>query len=325
MILLLILFLSFTSPNIASAQTCFNPYAYCPLDGSGPMPGGPSNTSQPLNCPFCGPQNNWSQYPFMTPYMPFQQYTPWWAMYGSLSYPNFYYPGAWNMNGGGINGGMYPHGGGVFAAKPNLYIYSKQDTELEVKLNKPKDASWLLAIPSHESKGWKFTAKPYGKLKTKEATYDYLFYDLRGQESHFQNENGFCVSTEELIPKLVNELNNAGFRKASIEDFVDHWTYKTAASERYCVFPQTNKDISSRYELKSSKKITETVRLWFLVVPEEYRKVTKEGRFKGVPTAEWVSPYLNAKRNVATAKDIEAFEWSVCFLAAQEPTQIKAQ
>ena len=276
----------------------------------------PERSRELAICPFCGPQYNWSQYPVMTPYMPFQQYAPWWVMYGSLSYPNFYYPGAWNMNGGGINGGMYPGQGNVFMAKPNLYFYSKKETKLSVKIEPEKDTSWLLAIPPHEKKGWEFTTQGPAKLKTKDVAYDYLFYDLRGSDASFQDQQGYCVNPEELIPKLVNDLTNAGFRKSAIEDFVDHWNYKIASSERYCVYPQTHHEMNPHFKITASKQPKEITRLWFIVVPEEFRKKSVSGRFGKPPTGEWASPYLKKKRDVASSGELEAFEWAVGFLAA---------
>lgn len=224
----------------------------------------------------------------------------------------------------GIDGNYYPPGpgispGDVYVAKPNLYLYAHKRTSFKAKVNPTQDVGWLLAMPPHDLKGWSGVIKSTGKIKHGKADYDYLFYDLRGQEFHFQDQKGFCVQAEELIPRLVIELNNAGFKKSSIEDFVGHWNYKIAVSDRYCVYPQTHQELDEHYPLTIIPTPPKITRLWFIVVPQEYLndpRLTAK-RFKLAPKLVWESPYLDAKgkkRQVASAHGIEAFEWAVGFL-----------
>ena len=88
--------------------------------------------SVPVDCVLCQanmqtmqpyhPYGNWfTGFPSAI-YQPYAQ--PWWAIQGNMYYPNMYYPGAWSNQGfyPGINANYYHGQGGVFAAKPNVYI-----------------------------------------------------------------------------------------------------------------------------------------------------------------------------------------------------------
>jgi len=266
------------------------------------------NLLNPVNAQtYLSTHNHWTQYPYMAPYLSFQQTTPYWALYGSLNYSNFYSPTPWAAS----------YGGAVIN-KPSLYIYTKQQKKFEIKFTPLTYSHILTSSPRLDHGTLKSTSNSLGVFKHKQSSYDSFFYDICGSEKFLQDTYGFCVDHEELIPSLVKILTNTGFKKTSIEDFVSHWNYKIPHSARHCVYPQTSQELEQEYPLQVLPKPSQLVRLWFLIIPEEYFKNPSPEiiKFKKQPALNWSSPFSESKAN----NDLSVFEWGVSFLQSDFKT-----
>ncbi|MGE0616092.1 MAG: hypothetical protein AB7P04_10665 [Bacteriovoracia bacterium] len=263
------------------------------------------------NCPYCGMRSNYGSYAMPSFYPP--NY-PWWAGYGAMTYPNFYYPTAWNR--GGINPTYFPGQGHVMFGKPNLYISGPAGTEVKVKVELPTENTLLAAVPAHGQMGWEATLQPATAekpLRTAGADYRFFFYDFRSDDAKLQDEAGFCVTRQELMPRLKKILVTAGFRELEVRDFESYWSVKLPPSSKYCVYPQTQAQLDQVAPLRVTPAPTRIRRLAFVIAIKE-GLVANDRKFTREPKKAWVNGDL--ERAVAAERatpGVEVREWSVGF------------
>jgi hypothetical protein len=232
--------------------------------------------------------------------------------FGPMNFSNFFYPGAWF--GGGMNGGFYPGGGHGFMGKPNIYVSGKSGAEVHVKVNLATDSNWLASAPSHGSDGWRGQLDGKGGMTLKGVAYPYLYYDYRLDSKKLQSRAGFCVTGDRLINRLVNVLNDTGFRPNEVKDFKDHWTIKMPPAKLYCVFPQEDEALKNVSVLEVQPKPVKVTRLSFMIVLDSMIHLS-DSSFSMDPKLEW-KPRKGATSNQTSSdsEGIEVREWGVGFL-----------
>jgi len=255
--------------------------------------------------PFIGTRPN----PYFPMFRPAPR-MPWWAQQGHQRYPNFYYPGAWQRY--GMNPRPYPggsQGGAAFAAKPNVYIQGPENAELQVELSFPKKSQHLVSTPNM-TQALDVQIKKNGGLKVNEAIYDYLFYDFRFDHTQSQYLMGECMDGEKLIPKMIQIIEELGHSDKSKEDFRVHWSQKIPYANRYCIYPQFNKELSkvAKLNLVSKEYSISLNRVHFVVqlVPD------KETLSFPPSPQKPIEPPVSKKRR---GSEIQVREWGVAFLA----------
>ena len=106
------------------------------------------------------------------------------------------------------------------AAKPVIYLYPREETEITVKLDYDGEltASW----PAYED-GWSVAARPDGTLTDSQGReYSYLFWEgLSHQEYDFSR--GFCVPGGETGPFLREALTALGLTPREYNEFIVYW------------------------------------------------------------------------------------------------------
>ena len=121
--------------------------------------------------------------------------------------------------------------GGV--AKPILYLYPEEETNVEVTFEKPK----LLetTYPKFKEK-WEVTAKPNGDLTDKDGKYYYgLYWDET--QVHFTNfEEGFYVTKDDAIDFLEEKLSIIGLNDRERNEFIMYWLPILEKNEKSLVY-----------------------------------------------------------------------------------------
>ncbi len=299
-----------------------------PAFGIGYVPGGCGTlclASMRDFCPTCyansGYYGGYGSYGGM---MPWGTPSPYWWQTGPMMYSNFYQPAPWYSSGmpgmsyysPGVMGNYYPGGGGVFAAKPNLYLIGAPGTQVSVKIQmKEEGANWLAAVPAHGQEGWKGTLNDRKRIVTENGAYRYLYSDYRLFGQNFQDQNGFCADRKNIINKMALELNRAGFSGRELADFIEYWSVKLPASKRYCVYPQDERQLNAVAPLEVTPKPVAIRRVLFMVQVGE--GLTKSGhKFTSAPKSTWTPEPL---RMPASEKEgLVIREWGVGFFAAGE-------
>ncbi|MBL7715267.1 MAG: hypothetical protein JNL01_07330 [Bdellovibrionales bacterium] len=309
----LILFLAVTFVQKSNAQF------QCTTGMEYNCPGHPAWQQRTLQgsrwCPYCGMQDNTMMGPmgYGTPGF-FPSYYPSWYGYGAMAYPNFFYPSPWM--GWGVDGGYYPGHGGGYAAKPNVYVEGKEGLSVKIQVQLSNDSTLLAAAPIHGNDGWKGRILKEGKLESKGSEYGYFYYDYRFDEKILQDQAGFCALRKDVIEKMAEGLNQAGFKDREIVDFVSHWSIKIPPMKRFCVFPQDQRTLDKAAKVQIEPKPKAFVRVQFIVIPEEGLK--KYGSlFASEPKKAWDFVEQGKPGRIPAAagqSDLIVREWGVGFL-----------
>ncbi len=151
----------------------------------------------------------------------------------------------------------------VLAAKPNIYLYPKTTTKMNVTLDFPNGGNVVKSIPDYNT-GWNnITVEPNGKINGK---YTYLFYESDNRDFS-QYSEGWIVKKENLELFFRKNMSDYGFKGQEIEDFIEYWIPLLKDSNSYAVYPQLNKDISKEVVLNISKKPDSLLRLIYTIKP----------------------------------------------------------
>lgn len=258
---------------------------------------------------------------------------PWW-MSASPYYSNFYGPpgfyNGWGMMPNYFPTPLYtppyvpPHshhgGGGMYAAKPVLYIKGPAKSKVRVIVEtggrKDSNVEVLVAVPAFsESKGvssWSGELTKTG-LKTPEGEYPYFFYDAWIDDAIFQDRQGHCGDRKEVLGYMQSGLKQRGFPEESIQEFEKTWSVKLPFNQNLCVYPQTEREMQKGVKISFEPKTVELVQLEYVVVPKQFF-ASEEAKGRPRFTKEPKEDFQFASRKVASASTIRAYDWGVGFM-----------
>ena len=114
-----------------------------------------------------------------------------------------------------------PFGGDMVSeAKPVIYLYPEEETEVSVKLD--YDGELTCTYPAYEDV-WRVTASPDGTLTDAGGqTYNYLYWEgLRDCDYDFSR--GFCVAGKDTAAFLETALADLGLTRREANEFIVYW------------------------------------------------------------------------------------------------------
>ena len=111
-------------------------------------------------------------------------------------------------------------GGVGRGAKPVIYLYPQEETEVSVELD--YDGELTCTYPAYED-GWRVTAAPDGTLTDAGGqTYNYLYWEgLR--KNDYDLSRGFCVAGEDTAAFLESALADLGLTRREANEFIVYW------------------------------------------------------------------------------------------------------
>ncbi len=115
---------------------------------------------------------------------------------------------------------LMPHESYFTAAKPVIYLYPQEETEVTVKLKLPGELT--CTYPAYDN-GWAVTAAPDGTLTDgRGQTYNYLYWegDLSGD---CDLSRGFCVAGGDTAAFLEDALAQLGLTRREANEFMVYW------------------------------------------------------------------------------------------------------
>lgn len=179
----------------------------------------------------------------------------------------------------------------IICSKPVIYLYPKEDIEVEVKLNiKGSDPFFY---PKYTD-GWKCKAQPDGTLTIGDNTYNYLFWEAL-EVNHVMSldlHEGFVVNSENVIPFLEEKLSLAGLTSKEQADFITFWGPIMAQQEYNFVRFEFNEECDKFAELSITPRPDNIYRIYILTAPvnSDYKvteqKITRMNR-QGFTVLEW--------------------------------------
>lgn len=171
--------------------------------------------------------------------------------------------------------------------KPNIYLYPESKIQAKVTLIPQKGNEITSSIPDYKN-GWNVSVEPSGVIDGK---YEYLFYE-GNQKKYNPSRVGWSISHDELwqfFPKIMEEY---GFNKKEINDFVDYWEKHIPKSQFYDITLVTTQEVEKEFALVIDPKPDTVLRLWFCIIPQNKKgnlpspKITEFKR-KGFTVTEW--------------------------------------
>ena len=134
-------------------------------------------------------------------------------------------------------------------AKPVIYIYPEQETEVSVKLGYEDKLTCI--YPSYNN-GWNVTAQPDGTLidaKTNKKYYS-LYYESDNTKKYDGNlTEGFVVSRENVANFLEEKLAILGLNYKESEEFIIYWLPKLEQKDYVYIRFQTMNEIEENMPL----------------------------------------------------------------------------
>ncbi len=108
------------------------------------------------------------------------------------------------------------------SAKPIIYLYPTEETEINVVLD--KSAYLTCSYPKYVN-GWKVLAKPNGDLldlNTNKKLYA-LYYECENSNKYEIKDDGFVISGEDTAQFLEEKLAILGLSEREAEEFIIYW------------------------------------------------------------------------------------------------------
>ncbi|HOW51011.1 MAG TPA: carboxypeptidase-like regulatory domain-containing protein [bacterium] len=146
------------------------------------------------------------------------------------------------------------------AAKPNIYLYPLETTDVSVTLGFPLGGFVTTSIPDYGD-GWQVTVDPDGTI---DGQFGYLFYEAQ-QPDQYQYAEGWTVAKQGLEKFFRANLAAYGFAGREIEDFIAWWIPRLNGGPCYDLFPQTAAEIDPLITLDITPTPDSLQRLFYAV------------------------------------------------------------
>ena len=145
-------------------------------------------------------------------------------------------------------------------AKPIIYLYPEQETEIEVKLGKPEKIS--CSYPKYDN-SWKVKASPNGDLvdlKTGTNLYA-LYWEGKEDEKTKEVKEGFVVKGENTAQFLEEKLEMLGLNDKERNEFIIYWLPKLEKNKYNLIRFQTQEEIEEDMPLEITPKPDTVIRV----------------------------------------------------------------
>jgi len=110
-------------------------------------------------------------------------------------------------------------------AKPVIYLYPKEETDVTVKVNFRDGSEFTCTYPQY-SDGWNVKAMPNGTLYDENGNEYYCLYWEGSGGEPLDTSRGFCVKGEETAAFLREKLMNIGLSARETNEFIIYWLPK---------------------------------------------------------------------------------------------------
>ena len=139
-----------------------------------------------------------------------------------------------------------------YSAKPIIYLYPKETTELTVKLGKPENIT--CSYPKYVD-GWNVIANIDGSLIDKDTGRElYSLYWEGINSEQFRLDEGFVVKGSETIEFLEEKLAILGLNEREAEEFIVYWLPILEKNEynyiRFATIDEINKNMPLEFSVK---------------------------------------------------------------------------
>ncbi len=177
--------------------------------------------------------------------------------------------------------------GDLDVRKPNIYLYSDYDVEVNVQLEPYEYITCSIPLYDKDA-GW--DAKVHdGSINGRN---DYLFYEALVPDSGFQKEWGFTVNNASVEEDMLEILNMYGFNETEKQDFIEYWVAELPEGPDWVFYPQETFIVDGIMPVYALPEPDSIYRLWFYIEPYRgqklsYKKPEDVISHEGYTLVEW--------------------------------------
>ena len=141
--------------------------------------------------------------------------------------------------------------------KPVIYLYPKEEMEVEVKLGAPEKIA--VDYPDYNG-GWKVLAQPDGTLTMNGKKYYSLYYEADTEQMDL-NCAGFVVAKDDVEKFLEEKLELLGLNYREREEFITYWAKDLEKSNYVFIRFMPRDEIDAEMPLTVSPAPDTTIRI----------------------------------------------------------------
>lgn len=172
-------------------------------------------------------------------------------------------------------------------AKPVIYLYPEEETNVSVKLDYNGD--FICTYPEYNN-GWEVIAKPDGTLLYDNQEYNYLFWE-GNSNIEYDFSKGFCVKGSETRKFLEEKLLELGLNRKEANEFIVYWLPKMQNNEYNVISFQTDV-YTNNAKLEITPTPDTTIRIFMAYYPSNEMIDIKEQEIitpirQGFTVVEW--------------------------------------
>ena len=131
-------------------------------------------------------------------------------------------------------------------AKPVIYLYPENETEINVMFAKPELLT--TTYPKFNS-SWNVNVKPNGDMYDENGRYYYaLYYEAKGSKLN-RFEEGFYVEKDDAIDFLEEKLSILGLNERESNEFIMYWLPVLEQNEKSLVYFETTESLEKKNKL----------------------------------------------------------------------------
>lgn len=187
----------------------------------------------------------------------------------------------------------------VGLAKPVLYLYPEEETDVEVKLDLGNNGELTTTYPKYNN-GWKVKAYPDGKIIANDKEYNYLYWEGLGA-NQFDRSKGYCVAGEDTEKFLEEKLEYLGLNRKEANEFIVYWL-PLMEHNKYNYITFHTDDYAEIAKLDINPKPDTSIRIFMVTEPlDQYIELEEQdldiGRDReGFTIVEWGGSLVSSNR-----------------------------
>lgn len=179
----------------------------------------------------------------------------------------------------------------ILDAKPVIYLYPKEKTDINVKLDYKGEITCLYPKYNKDNT-WEVTAYPDGKIMNKldNREYSYLYWEGIS-DNNYDLSKGFVIKGEDTAEFLHEKLECLGLNPRESDDFITYWLPKMNKN-KYNLISFQKEEYTEKAKLNISPAPDSMLRVFMAFKPLDNEiKVPKQDlemfNRKGFAVVEW--------------------------------------
>lgn len=169
--------------------------------------------------------------------------------------------------------------------KPVIYLYPKEKTKVNVKLNLKGELTFTYPIYNN---GWNVEARPDGTINHNNKEYNYLFWEgksiVKTNELNFSK--GFVVETKNLLSFLEEKLTLMGLSNKEQQDFITYWYPRMSKNKSNFIHFLFTDEFSKYAKLDIQPKPDNIYRVFMVWTNDKEIKLVTDMQEQDIPTMQ---------------------------------------